>query len=74
MSKRSRCDAVRICFDRGEPSAEVVRVEALSLWRRSFILAARIVFERSRGLRAAFAIAASRVSIPPWSAPAPAQE
>ena len=35
MSKRSRCGAVRICFDLGEPSAEIVRVEALSLWRRA---------------------------------------
>ena len=35
MSKRSRCGAVRICLDLGEPSAEIVRVEALSLWRRA---------------------------------------
>ena len=35
VSKRSRCGAVRICLDLGEPSAEIVRVEALSLWRRA---------------------------------------
>ena len=34
-SKRSRCGAVRICLSLGEPSAEIVRVEALSLWRCS---------------------------------------
>ena len=34
MSKRSRRDAVRVCLDRVEPSAEIVRVEeAPSLWR-----------------------------------------
>ena len=35
VSKRSRCSAVRICLERGELSAEIVRVEALSLWRRA---------------------------------------
>ena len=35
VSKRSRCGAVRICLERGEPSAGIVRVEALSLWRRA---------------------------------------
>ena len=35
VSKRSRCGAVRICLSLGEPSAEIVRVEALSLWRRA---------------------------------------
>ena len=34
-SKRSRCGAVRICLSLGEPSAEIVRVEALLLWRRA---------------------------------------
>ena len=34
VSKRSRCGAVRICLELGEPSAEIVRVEVLSLWRR----------------------------------------
>ena len=40
-SKRSRCGAVRICLSLGEPSAEIVRVEALSLWRRAIFLLAR---------------------------------
>ena len=40
-SKRSRCGAVRICFSLGEPSAEIVRVEALSLWRRAIFLLAK---------------------------------
>ena len=35
VSKRSRCGAVLICLSLGEPSAEIVRVEALSLWRRA---------------------------------------
>ena len=40
-SKRSRCGAVRICLSLGEPSAEIVRVEALSLWRRAIFLLAK---------------------------------
>ena len=40
-SKRSRCGAVRICLSVGEPSAEIVRVEALSLWRRAIFLLAK---------------------------------
>ena len=36
-SKRSRCGAVRICLGRGEPSAEIVRVGSLSLWRRAHL-------------------------------------
>ena len=31
MSKRSRCGAARICLSLGEPSAEIVRVEAIFL-------------------------------------------
>ena len=41
VSKRSRCGAVRICPSLGEPSAEIARVEALSLWRRAFFLLAK---------------------------------
>ena len=40
-SKRSRCGAVRICLSLGEPSAEIARVEALSLWRRAVFLLAK---------------------------------
>ena len=40
-SKRSRCGAVRICLSLGEPSAEIVRVEVLSLWRRAIFLPAK---------------------------------
>ena len=40
-SKRSRCGAVRICFSLGEPSADIVRVEVLSLWRRAIFLLAK---------------------------------
>ena len=39
--KRSRCGAVRICLSLGEPSAEIVRVEVLSLWRRAIFLLAK---------------------------------
>ena len=35
VSKRSRCGSVRICLGLGQPSAEIVRVEALSLRRRA---------------------------------------
>ena len=38
-SKRSRCGAERICLDLSEPSAEIVCVEELSLWRRANFLA-----------------------------------
>ena len=38
MSKRSRCGAVRICLDLGEPSAEIVRVEALAAAPCEFVL------------------------------------
>ena len=51
MSKRSRCGAVRICLDLGEPSAEILRVEALSLWRRANLsnpLRGSCVSDRSR--------------------------
>ena len=41
MSDRSRCGAVRICLEPDEPSAEIVRVEALSLWRRAIFLLAK---------------------------------
>ena len=34
-SKRSRCGAVQICLELGKPSAEILRVEALSLRRRA---------------------------------------
>ena len=65
-SKRSRCGAVRICFSLGEPSAEIVRVEVLSLWRCAGL------WKLSRGLRACFRNPAVAGSIPPWSAAAPA--
>ena len=35
VSNRSRCGAVRICNFAREPSAEIGRVESLSLWRRA---------------------------------------
>ena len=40
-SKRSRCGAVQMCLELGEPSAEIVRVEALSLWRRANLSCSR---------------------------------
>ena len=40
-SKRSCCGAVRVCLSLGEPSAEIVRVEVLSLWRRAIFLLAK---------------------------------
>ena len=38
---RSRCGAVRIRFCLGVPSSEIVRVEALSLWRRAILCYSR---------------------------------
>ena len=38
VSNRSRCGAVRICYVSCEPSAEIVRVESLSLRRRANLL------------------------------------
>ena len=38
VSKRSRCGAKRIFLELGEPSAEIVRVEALSLGAVEFVL------------------------------------
>ena len=45
VSDRSRCGAVRICLEPDEPSAEIVRVEALSLWRRAIFLLAKRLLE-----------------------------
>ena len=57
VSKRSRCDAVRICLDLGEPSAEILRVEALSLWRRANLSWARWTLCGDRACRSALAVA-----------------
>ena len=48
VSGRSRCGAVRISKLADEPSAGIVRVGALSLWRRENFLRRRCVSERSR--------------------------
>ena len=57
-----------ISAGRARPSAEIVRVEALSLWRRAI----NGLWKLSRGLRACFRNPAVAGSIPPWSAAAPA--
>ena len=57
MSKRSRCGAVRICLERGEPSAEIVRVEALSLWRRANLSWSRRTLCGDPACRSALAVA-----------------
>ena len=57
VSKRSRCGAVRICFRLDEPSAGIVRVEALSLWRRANLLSARCTLCGDRACRGALAVA-----------------
>ena len=57
VSKRSRCGAVRICLERGEPSAEIVRVEALSLWRRANLSWSRRTLCGDRACRSALAVA-----------------
>ena len=40
-SKRSRCGAVRVCLELGVPSAEIARVEALSLCCRANLSGSR---------------------------------
>ena len=45
MSTRSRCGAVRIRVSLGEPSAEIVRVKARSMWRRAVSLLAKWLLE-----------------------------
>ena len=57
VSKRSRCGAVRICLDLGEPSAEILRVEALSLWRRANLSWSRRALCGDRACRIALAVA-----------------
>ena len=57
MSKRSRCGAVRICLERGEPSAEIARVEALSLWRRANLSWSRRTLCGDPACRSALAVA-----------------
>ena len=57
VSKRSRCGAVRICLERGEPSAEIVRVEALSLWRRANLSWSRRTLCGDPACRSALAVA-----------------
>ena len=44
MSKRSRCGAVRICLERGEPSAEI---SALAVAPCEFVLSAANPLRRS---------------------------
>ena len=61
VSKCSRCGAARILLSLGEPSAEIVRVEALSLWRRAVLLLAKWPLEDVSW----FARLQSRVRFPP---------
>ena len=66
VSKHSRCGAVRILLSLGKPSAEIVRVEALSLWRRAIFVAREMAFGSCLVVCApTFAIPRSRVPFPP---------
>ena len=42
--KRCRCGGAQMCLALGEPSAEIARVEALSLWRRANVPKSRVLF------------------------------
>ena len=64
-SKRSRCGAVRICLSLGEPSAETVRVEALSLWRCAIFLLAKRPLEVVSWFARLLSQSRSRVRFPP---------
>ena len=55
-----------------KPSADIVRVDTLSLWSRANLFKPRRT-KLSRGLRACFRNRAVAGSISPWSAAAPAQ-
>ena len=57
VSKRSRCGAVRICPTRGEPVAEILRIEALSLWRRANSSCSRQTLCGDPARRSALAVA-----------------
>ena len=71
-SERSRCGAVRICLSLGEPSAEIVRVEALSLWRRAIFLLAKRPLEVVSWFARLLSQSRGRGFDSPWSAAAPA--
>ena len=53
-SKRSRCGVVRICLSLGEPFAEIVRVEAFSLWRRAIPGSSKVCFFCALSRQSAF--------------------
>ena len=57
VSERSRCGAVRIFYVAREPSAEIVRVESLSLWRRAHLKARGRTLCGDRACRSALAVA-----------------
>ena len=65
MSKRSCCGAVRILFSLGEPSEEIVRVEALSLWRRAILLLAKWPLEAVSWFARLLSQSRGRVRFPP---------
>ena len=50
MSDRSRCGAARIFYVADEPSAGIVRVEALSLWRCANLSCSRDALQGSCAL------------------------
>ena len=64
--------SVRVCLSLGEPSAEIVRVEALSLWRRAILLPAKWPLEVVSWFVRLLSQPAVAGSIAPWSAAAPA--
>ena len=57
VSNRSRCGAMRISTSPGEPSAGIVRVKALSWWRRADLNVARGALCGYRACRTALVVA-----------------
>ena len=57
VSERSRCGAVRISKLADEPSAGIVRIGALSLWRRANLHAGRRTLCGDRACRSTLAVA-----------------
>ena len=62
VSGRSRCGAVRIFYVAREPSAEIVRVESLSLWRRANLKARGRTLCGDCACRIALAVAPCEIS------------
>ena len=60
MLKRSHCGAVRMRLELGKPSVEILRAEALSLWRRANASCSRQTLCGDPARRSALAVSVFR--------------